>query len=135
MGFSDLWGAQNNGARDNTSSLSYRFNNGVPNLITERATPYDNYNQLQAELGIYAQDKWTIKRLTLNGGLRFDYFSTYFPAQTLGPGTLLPTRNLSFPETPWYGYKDISPRLGAVYDLFGDGKTAVKASLGLLPRQ
>ena len=130
VGFSDLWGQQANGARDNSSSLSYRFNNGVPNLITERSTPYDNYNQLHAELGIYAQDKWTIKRLTLNGGLRFDYFSTYFPAQTLGPGTLVPNRNLSFPETPWYGYKDVNPRIGAVYDLRGDGKTAIKASLG-----
>jgi hypothetical protein len=130
IGFSDLWGRQDNGARDNSSSLSYRFNNGVPNLITERSTPYDNLNQLQAELGIYAQDKWTIKKLTLNGGLRFDYFSTYFPAQTVGPGTLVPTRNLAFPETPWYSYKDLNPRIGVVYDLLGNGKTAIKASLG-----
>jgi hypothetical protein len=130
MGFTDLWGQQHTGARDNSSSLSYRFNNGIPNLITERSTPYDSYNQLHAELGVYAQDRWTIKRLTLNGGLRFDYFNTFFPGQTLGPGTLVPNRNITFPETPWFDYKDIDPRIGAAYDLFGNGKTAVKVSLG-----
>jgi hypothetical protein len=130
VGFSDLWGQQHNGARDNSSSLSYRFDDGIPNQITERSTPYDSYDQLQAELGLYAQDRWTVKRLTIDAGIRFDYFDTYFPAQTLGPGTLVPNRNISFPQTSWYDYKDIDPRLGAAYDLFGDGKTAVKVSLG-----
>ena len=42
----------------------------------------------------------------------------------------MPNRNVTFPKTDSVSWKDISPRLGVVYDLFGDGKTALKASLG-----
>ena len=59
----------------------------MPNLITEFATPYERKWRLN-ELGIYAQDKWTVGRLTANAGLRCDYFTTTFPEAHLGPGTL-----------------------------------------------
>ena len=130
FGMVDLWGQQNTAANDNDLSVSYRFNNGVPNLITQRATPYAQFSNLNAELGVYAQDKWTMKRLTLNAGLRFDYFSTGFPQQHLGPGTLVPARDLTFAETSWYGWKDLTPRVGVSYDLFGNGKTALKMNVG-----
>ena len=90
----------------------------------------DALGQLNAELGIYVQDKWTLGRLTLSGGLRFDYFSTSFPETRLGPGPLVPDRNLVIPAYDWYSWKDISPRIAGVYDLFGNGRTAVKANIG-----
>ena len=130
VGFVDGWGRQELLERDITSSTSYRFNNGVPNLITMRASPVTRSDDMQAELGIFAQDRWTIKRLTVNGGIRFDYFKTYFPDVHLGPGPLVPTRNFTIPQYNWYNWKDISPRMGAVYDLFGNGKTAVKVAAG-----
>lgn len=129
MGFNNLWGDQHNTSRDNDYSVSYRFNNGIPNLITQRATPFTSTARLNSELGIFVQDRWTLKRLTVNAGLRFDYFSTEFPEQGLGPGTLVPNRNLTFPKTSWYGFKDLTPRLGVAYDVFGTGRTAIKASL------
>jgi hypothetical protein len=56
--------------------------------------------------------------------------NTSFPEQRLGPGPLVPTRDITFPATSWYSTKDLSPRIGAAYDLFGTGKTAIKTNLG-----
>jgi hypothetical protein len=53
-----------------------------------------------------------------------------FPEQHLGPGPLVPTRELTFPKQDNLKWKDINPRLGAAYDLLGNGKTAVRVSLG-----
>ena len=112
-----------------TQPYNFRFNNGVPNQITLFATPSEVEFNADVDLGIFAQDKWTIDRLALSYGLRYDFFKTSYPAQTLGPGPLVPTRNITLPKPPGVSWHDLSYRGGAVYDLFGDGKTAVRVTL------
>ena len=110
------------------NNLSYRFNNGVPNQITERAFPFRVYTNLDNDLGLYAQDRWTLNRWTVQGAVRFDYFGTSFPEQTVGPSDLTPTRNLTFPAQDNISWKDLTYRSGLAYDVFGNGKTAVKVA-------
>ena len=111
--------------------MNYRFNNGVPNQITQYATPYTNRTKMNADLGIYAQDQWVLGQLTLNLGLRFDYFNGSVPASDTPatPSGWIPRRTFDeVKDVP--SWKDLNPRVGAAYDLFGDGRTALKVSLG-----
>jgi hypothetical protein len=66
----------------NESGTQYRFNNGTPNQITEFAAPYV-MGWTVTELGLFAQDRWTRGRVTLEAGLRFDYHGTGFRPRTL----------------------------------------------------
>jgi hypothetical protein len=129
VGFYNVTAQRTSHVPDNASHLTYRFNNGIPNQLTQRATPLYRAERQKLDLGIFIQDKWTVKRLTLSGGLRFDTFQSYFPEQTLVPGLLVPNRSVTFPKTDMANWKDIVPRVGSVYDLRGDGKTALKVSI------
>jgi hypothetical protein len=130
FGVTDTWGYSINTQRDIPEAVAYRFNNGVPNLIQMRATPYESVTKLRAEYGMFVQDKWTIDKLTLTGGVRFDWLSYYYPAQLVGPGPLAPTRNFTTDLKESVNWKDVTPRVGVAYDLFGNGKTALKFSIG-----
>jgi hypothetical protein len=111
----------------------YRVNTvgGVtaPNQITIRNTPFGTTDEVNADFGLYVQDKWTVDRFALALGLRYDYFKSGFPAQHLGPSQLLPNQDLSFPAQDNLNWKDITPRVGVAYDVTGTGKTAIKASI------
>ena len=83
-------------------------------------------------MGIYTQGQWTLDRFTLDLGLRYDYFNAWVPPQTRPAGTFVPS--LEIPEVRNVpNWKDMNVRLGGAYDLFGDGRTAIKASLGRYP--
>jgi carboxypeptidase family protein len=109
--------------------MSYTFLNSAPNRVTLYATPLVLRERQKANLGIYAQDQWRIGRLSLNGGLRFDYFNAFVPEQHLPAGRFVPARD--FGEVRCVPcWTDLSPRISAAYNLFGNGKTAVKVALG-----
>jgi hypothetical protein len=130
IGFSDGFGKNHYYYFDMTNvPVSYRFNNDIPNQITQKASPLDKIANLDHDLGLFAQDRWTLGRMTLGFGVRLDYFKASYPEQHVGPGPLVPTRNLNFAAGPALRWLDVTPKLAIAHDLFGNGKTAVKATL------
>ncbi|HEV2985054.1 MAG TPA: TonB-dependent receptor, partial [Vicinamibacterales bacterium] len=112
-----------------SSGYTEVFRSGVPASIVESAGPILTKTILKADFAWYAQDQWTLNRLTLNMGLRFDYLNAYDPAQTQYGGPLSQTR--SFAEVDCLPcWKDINPRVGVAYDVFGNGRTAIKGHIG-----
>ena len=117
---------------NNTSvngDMNYNFLNGVPRRVTLFATPIEQRNDIKADLGIFAQDSWAMSRMTINYGLRFDYLNAAVPEQHLAAGRFVPERNFAAVKNA-PNWKDINPRLGVSYDLFGNGRTAIKATVG-----
>jgi len=119
----DLW--MHNG------SINYRFRNGVPNQLTLTDAPW-NFEESVRDIALYAQDQWTVRRLTLNAGLRYSDARAWTPEQVLGAGFFVPERRFA-PVHDIPHYRNLSPRVGFAYDLFGTGRTAVKASVGHYP--
>ena len=102
---------------------------------------------LTSRIGGFIQDSFTIKRLTINLGLRADHLTAWSPGRTKGAATdpvalalgatyfqpiygINPYGSISydtwdnaFPYNTFF-----SPRVGLTYNLFGDGRTALKVS-------
>jgi Carboxypeptidase regulatory-like domain len=102
--------------------------NNQPFQVTVRTTPYTTRERLVADLGIYVQDTWTLKRFTLNAGLRYDYLNNKVEEQDAPGGRWIGPRHFDAIENV-PNWKDLSPRLGLSYDLTGDGKTALKLTV------
>ena len=75
----------------NNSQLKYHFTNGVPTAVTVNGGANPEQEQHQFMTAVYAQDRWTLGRLSLQGGLRFEHLSDYFPEQRIGPNRFVPT--------------------------------------------
>ena len=112
-----------------TDGLNYDFLNGRPLRLQYQAEPFLQQERQNTELGIFLQDAWTIKRVTVNLGVRLDHVSMGFPAAKLDAGLFVPAREVqALKGVP--DWTDINPRAGVAIDVFGNGRTAVKASFG-----
>jgi hypothetical protein len=112
----------------NNEQITLQVFNGLPVGIVEYATPYLLRDDLNYNLAPFIQDQWTARRLTLNLGLRFDLVRASTPALNLPPTLFVGARNYPA-QSDEPNWKDYSPRVGASYDLFGNGKTAIKGSI------
>jgi len=94
-----------------------------------RATFYTGLGQRDDadSLGIYAQEQWTLNRLTINAGVRYDRITTGYPAMDRPVNQWAPIP-FAIPALTVSTWQDFQPRIGLAYDLRGDGRTAVKFS-------
>lgn len=119
---------------------------GIPSAVTQDAPVRALWNSWYGAL--FVQDDYRIaKNLTLNLGLRWDVqtpgidpenrFTTYVPGQQSTVRADAPKGQLFYGDpgvergvikTAW---THLSPRVGIVWDPFGDGKTSVRAAGGI----
>ena len=137
-------GALTNGNRRNiivyTGDVApITFNAGVPVSVQLRL-PRDQREGIKRDLGLFAQDKWSIGRITVNAGIRYDNFVGNTQEEDLLAGRFNAAQHfgvcsdgINNPKAGCVGdvqnWKDISPRIGVAWDVFGNGRTAVKASV------
>ena len=117
--------------------IHIRTNNGVPNRLTQTISGTPTGVKFVRNLlptSFYGQDQFTTGRLTLQGGIRYDHLTTNYPDSGMGgPGFAASAPDVIFypkGSTPGIDWDDVTARMGVAYDLFGNGKTALKFNLG-----
>jgi hypothetical protein len=116
------------GTHQINQGMTYTFRNGVPNNVTVWAVPFAWEEQGQ-DTSAYVQDQWTMGRTTLNLGVRYNEVNNSTGGYTLAAGPFVPERVIrEVKNTPHW--RNLNPRVGVAYDMFGTGRTALKASMG-----
>ncbi|HEX7794290.1 MAG TPA: carboxypeptidase-like regulatory domain-containing protein [Vicinamibacterales bacterium] len=134
FGVTDLWGQNSrtfapHANIDTLVTLNVAGLVDYPYAVVVYNSPASAFQNVNSDLGLYGQDAWTMNRLTLNYGARFEHFNASVPAESSAASTWIAARNFAeIPNVP--NWNDWAVRFAASYDLFGDGKTAIKGNVG-----
>ena len=80
---------------------------------------------------LYVQDQWTLDRVTLSGALRYDLARSAYDPTCVGPDVFVPVGYCAPVETTdGVEFQNLTPRAGVTWDVFGNGRTALKANVG-----
>jgi hypothetical protein len=115
--------------------IQLNYNQGRPSTVTAFNTPLEAPGIVEYDAGLFAQDSWTLSRLTLNLGMRVEWFAAGMEETSAAAGRFAPARFFPAQHGLIKWGPDYAPRLSAVYDLFGDGRTALKTSFSKYHRQ
>jgi hypothetical protein len=112
-----------------TSGVRAVYRDGVPDSVNTYNTPVSRTSYIQ-DTAIFIQDKWSAsRRLTLNLGVRLEKFRGWQP-ETCQVETQFVAGQCFAALEDVPDWLDPSPRLGAIYDISGDGRTVVKVGVG-----
>ena len=130
LGFDDNFGNRDTLEQRN-GGYTVSLRNGATTSLTLFA-PVRYLTRMNADIGIYGQDQWSIGRATFNLGLRYDHLESSNRPTSVEGNAFVPARQFGGGQV--VDWNDISPRIGIAYNLFGDGKTAIKFTLGKYPQ-
>ena len=112
-----------------TGHAQLTYNNGRPETFNVFDTPV-SWNYGYSQNYFFLQDKWQIsKNLTLNLGARFDRYFGWLPPNR-NPGTGPYATKTTYAARDVAGFHNFVPRFSFAWDVFGNTKTAIKASWG-----
>jgi hypothetical protein len=115
-------------------TTNWNSQTGQAQNVTLYATPFDTATTIN-NTALFVQDSYSVKRLTVTAGVRWEYLHGYLPAQS-SPATQWTALGIpafqnvprTLGETSVVTWKNAGPRISAAYDVMGDGRTALKGS-------
>jgi Carboxypeptidase regulatory-like domain len=135
MGFAHEIGPDGRMANEYNGDIRLNYANNRPDDVTVFNTPLEAPAIVDYDSAIFFQDSWTIRRLTINPGIRLEWFSAGMREASAARGRFAPERLFPAQHGLIKWGPNVAPRLAAVYDLFGDGQTALKTNFSKYHRQ